>query len=136
MPNNRATVDRALAAWNSGDLDGYLSIYAPEIELHGYSPEPMRHDEVVAFYRMITDAFPSSLLEFHDVLEDGEFITIRFTMSGTHDGPFMGIEQTGTSIALPGITILRFSEGRCVERWSQADMLGLLVQLGAVPAPA
>jgi hypothetical protein len=34
---------------------------------------------------------------------------------------------------MPGITILRFDAGRCVERWSQADFLGLLGQLGVLP---
>ena len=48
----------------------------------------------------------------------------------------MGVPPTGTPIALPGITILHFRGSRCVERFSQADMLGLLVQIGAVPAPA
>jgi predicted ester cyclase len=48
----------------------------------------------------------------------------------------MGVPPTGTEIALPGITILRFEGDEVVERWSQTDMLGLLVQLGAVPAPA
>jgi predicted ester cyclase len=63
-------------------------------------------------------------------------LTIRFTMSGRHVGEFMGVPPTGRDVALPGITILRFSGDRVVERFSQADMLGLLVQLGAVPAPA
>ena len=57
-------------------------------------------------------------------------------MHGTHHGEFMGVPATGTQIALAGITILRFEGDQVVERWSQADMLGLLVQLGAVPAPA
>jgi predicted ester cyclase len=48
----------------------------------------------------------------------------------------MGVPATGTEIALPGITILHFRGDRVVERFSQADMLGLLVQVGAVPAPA
>ena len=47
----------------------------------------------------------------------------------------MGVPATGHEIVLPGITILRFGGDRVIERWSQADMLGLLVQLGAVPAP-
>ncbi|MGD9531705.1 MAG: ester cyclase, partial [Pseudonocardia sp.] len=51
-------------------------------------------------------------------------------------GPFLGVAGTGTEIALPGITILHFRDGRCVERWSHADMLGVLVQVGAVPPPA
>jgi predicted ester cyclase len=51
-------------------------------------------------------------------------------------GAIMGVPASGTPIALAGITILHFRDARCVERFSQADMLGLLIQIGAVPAPA
>ena len=57
-------------------------------------------------------------------------------MTGRRVAGFMGIPATGRDIALPGITILRFEGDRTAERFSQADMLGLLVQIGAVPAPA
>ncbi len=50
-----------------------------------------------------------------------------------HGGTFMGVPPTGTQIALPGITILHYRDGRCVERWTTSDMLGLLVQIGAIP---
>lgn len=45
-------------------------------------------------------------------------------------------EALSAALALPGITVLHFAGHQCVERFSQADMLGLLIQLGAVPAPA
>ena len=67
-------------------------------------------------------------------LPDG--VTIRFTMGGRHVAEFMGVPATGTQIQLSGITTLRFAGDRVIERHSVADMLGLLVQLGAVPAPA
>jgi predicted ester cyclase len=57
-------------------------------------------------------------------------------MTGRHVGEFMGVPATGNDIALPGITILHFDGDRVVERFSQADMLGLMVQMGAIPAPA
>jgi len=57
-------------------------------------------------------------------------------MTGRHVDEFMGVPATGTPVTLRGITILHFRGGRCVERYSQADMLGLLIQIGAVPAPA
>ena len=56
---------------------------------------------------------------------------IRFPMSGRHVEEFMGVPVTGTTITLPGITILHFRGDRVIERLSQADMLGLLVQLGS-----
>ena len=92
--------------------------------------------EVEGFYRSIFAAFDSPQLTFNDVLESGDSVTIRFTMTGTHVGEFMGVPSTGRTIALPGITILRFEGNTVVERWSSADMLGLLVQLGALPAPS
>jgi predicted ester cyclase len=126
----------AQASWNAGDLDGYLSLYDDDIRLHGYAPEPMRKDDVRGFYEGIFSAFDAPKLEFHEVLWDGAACTIRFTMSGRHVGDLMGVPATGTEIALVGITILHFQDSRVVERFSQADMLGLLVQIGAVPAAA
>ncbi len=111
-------------------------IYDESIRLHGYAPEPFDKAQVRAFYEGIFAAFGSPPLEFHEVLWDGDACTIRFSMGGTHIGEFMGVPPTGTEISLPGITILRFRGDTVVERWSQADMLGLLVQIGAVPAPA
>ena len=57
-------------------------------------------------------------------------------MTGRHMKKFMGVPAGGTAITLPGITILHFRGDRVIERFSQADMLGLLIQVGAVPAPA
>jgi predicted ester cyclase len=96
----------------------------------------MRKDEVRGFYEGIFSAFDAPKLEFHEVLWDGAACTIRFTMTGRQVGEFMGVPATGAEIALPGITILHFQGSSVVERFSQADILGLLVQLGALPAPA
>jgi predicted ester cyclase len=136
MASPQQTLDAALASWNSGDLDGYLRLYDDRIRLHGYAPEPMDKAAVRGFYESIFNAFDSPPLEFHEVLWDGDACTIRFTMGGRHVGEFMGIPATGNLISLPGITILHFQGDRVIERYSSADMLGLMVQMGAVPAPA
>jgi predicted ester cyclase len=138
--NAEATL-AAVAAWNAGDLDGYLSLYDDVIRLHGYAPEPMDKTAVTGFYRSVFDTLRAEdgkgpRLEFLDILEDGDRIANRFVMSGHHVGPFMGIPPTGRPYVLNGITILRFTSGLVVERWSSADMLGLLMQIGALPPPA
>ena len=131
-PANEANLQRAFDAWNAGDLDGYLALYDDSIRLHGYSPEPMDKASVRGFYQMIHDAFDGPKLTFHDVFSNGDRHAIRFTMTGTHRGAFVGIPPTGRNIAVDGITILRFMSGKCVERWSSVDMYAWLVQLGAV----
>lgn len=135
-----AAVERARNAWNNGNLAGYLSLYDDSIRLHGYSPEPMDKPAVKAFYEAIFatlgegDKGPPRLV-FHEIMTDKNLYSCRFTMSGTHRGPFMGVPATGKPYALGGITIMRFAGERVVERWSSADMLGLMIQIGAIPPP-
>jgi predicted ester cyclase len=134
-------VERARQAWNAGDLSGYLTLYDDSIRLHGYAPEPFDKDRAAGFYQVIWAAFaaegkPNPDLVFHEVLEDGDLYCCRFTMSGVHGGEFMGIPATGRPYRLEGITIMRFAGEHVVERWSTADFLGLLTQLGAFPPPA
>ena len=136
MATPQEALSAALDSWNARDLDGYLKLYSEDIKLHGYSPEPMGKTEVRGFYEGIMSAFGSPALEFHETLWDGESCSIRYTMSGRHAGDFMGVPATNNAIALPGITILHFEGDQVVERFSSADMLGLMVQIGAVPAPA
>ena len=126
----------AVESWNAGDLDGYLRLYDEGIRLHGYSPAPMDKAQVRGFYEGIFSAFDTPKLVFDEVVWDGDVCAIRFTMTGRHVREFMGVPATGAAITLPGITILHFRGDRVIERFSQADMLGLLVQIGAVPAPA
>ena len=57
-------------------------------------------------------------------------------MPGEHRGDSMGVPGTGRPSVPEGITMMRFRRDRVVERWTSADFLGLMVQLGAVPAPA
>jgi predicted ester cyclase len=136
MPTPQDALTAAVESWNAGDLDGYLNLYDESIRLHGYAPAPMDKADVRGFYEQTFAGLDAPTLAFHEVLWDGEACTIRFTMSGRHTGEFLGVPATGADVAIDGITILHFSGERVVERWSQADMLGFLVQVGAVPAPA
>ena len=133
---NESALAKAIGAWNAGDLDSYLELYDESIMLHGYGPEPMGKEAARGFYEGIFAAFPNSQLDFHAQFSRGDQVAIRYTMTATHQGECMGVAATGKDIAIPGITHLRFANGKCVERWACADMLGLMMQLGAIPAPA
>ena len=136
MPAPHEALSAAVENWNAGDVEGYLRLYDEGILLHGYSPEPMDKAQVRGFYEGIFSAFGTPKLRFDEVLRDGDACTIRFTMTGRHVQEFMGVPATGTTITLPGITTLHFRGDTVTERFSQADMLGLLMQIGAIPAPA
>jgi predicted ester cyclase len=65
---------------------------------------------------------------------EGNKITARFTARGIHKGQFMGLPPTGKPITMTGIEIFRIENCKIVELWGEANMLGLMQQLGIVPA--
>ncbi len=141
MTGHAERAEEARCRWNDGDLDGYLSLYDDAIRLHGYAPEALDKPSVTGFYQMIWNALaapdrPNPQLDFHETLTDDRLYCCRFTMSGVQGGDFMGTPASGKPYALAGITIMRFDNDRVVERWSSADFLGMMVQLGAIPPPS
>ena len=96
---NEANLQRAFEAWNGGNLPGYLELYDESIKLHGYAPEPMDKTAVRAFYENIFEAFDGPQLAFHEVFSNDDRLVIRFTMTGTHRGEFMGIPPTERALS-------------------------------------
>jgi steroid delta-isomerase-like uncharacterized protein len=132
---NRARLTEAVARFNDpANRQRYLELYAADAVLHGYHGVEPGIDSIRQFYEQFWTAFPDAKLTIGTTLAEGELLSCEFVAKGTHRGELMGIPTTGKAIVLPGVTILRFRDGKCVERWSQADYLGLLMQLGAMPA--
>ena len=134
--SNKAKLEAAIRNFNDPDSrPAYLHLYAANAVLYGYGPEPLDGEAIRGFYGTLRSAFPDCRVEIEDVLADREKLAVRFTFSGTHKGEFIGIASTGRLVRMPGITILRFDGGACVERWSQSDFFGMFQQLGQSPGP-
>ncbi len=73
--------------------------------------------------------------EVHDVLPSGDTVTVRWTGHGVHKAELMGIPPTGKEVHVDAISVLRFEHGKIAEHWCVWDTLGMLQQLGVVPAP-
>jgi steroid delta-isomerase-like uncharacterized protein len=71
-----------------------------------------------------------------DMITEGDKVVARYTVRGTIEGDFMGIPAAGKTMTITAIDILRFAGGQIAEHWGEADMLGLMQQLGAIPSPA
>jgi predicted ester cyclase len=61
-------------------------------------------------------------------------VVCRLTSRGTHQGELQGIPPTGKQITVPGMTINRIVDGKLAEEWVIVDTLGMLQQLGVIPA--
>ena len=101
----------------------------------GLVPGPFGPEEMKGTVRMVTAAFPDNRHEVEDIFAEGDQVMARVTLTGTHEGNFMGIPPTNKDVVMGGITILRLRDGRFIERWQNADLMGLMTQLGAIPAP-
>ena len=84
---------------------------------------------------MFRAAFPDLQATIEDLIAEGHKVAVRGTLRGTHPGELLGIPPTGAQVTVPLIDINRIEAGKLVERWGEADMLGLLHQLGVIPAP-
>ncbi len=84
--------------------------------------------------QMFETAFPGYQLSEEDMIAEGDRVAVRSIMTGTHQGELMGIPPTGKNVTVPLMIMYRISEEKIVEFWINADTLGLLQQLGAVPA--
>lgn len=133
--NNVVVLERALRHFaDPARREHYFDLYDPAVVWHGYGGVTQGLETVKQYYADIWSAFPDARVNIEEVFTAEDKVVLRFVMTGTHQGLFNDIPATGNSIALPGITILRFANGKCVERWSQADFLSVLGQLGALPA--
>ena len=84
---------------------------------------------------MYLTAFPDLHFTVEDIIAEGDKVVTRLTCRGTQQGAFMGIPPTGKQATVMAIDINRFAGGKSVEHWLNMDTLGLLQQLGAIPAP-
>jgi len=97
--------------------------------------EPMRGPAgYLAIIQMMRGGFPDIQWTLEEMVAEGDKVAARFTMRGTHLGTFFGAPSTGKKIAVQALNIYRLSGGQIIEETGQPDLLGLLQQIGAVPA--
>ncbi|UCG80829.1 MAG: ester cyclase [Desulfobacterales bacterium] len=102
---------------------------------HPSSPTPVNGREaVVGFLKAFRAGFPDLKMVAEDVFGEGNKVAVRWRASGTHEAELFGIPPTGKSMNVAGISILRIVDGKIVEDWVSEDSLGLMQQLGIIPA--
>ena len=125
-----------LAYWRKL-LDLFDEIFAPDFVQYGADPDQVSGvEELKQFFVMMRSGFPDFQVTIEDLFAaEGEKVVLRFTFRGTHQGEFMGVAPTGKRVTMAGIDIFRIADGKIAELWNQEDVLGMMQQIGAVPAP-
>ncbi len=134
---NKAFIRRVVDAFNQSDFAAVDKYFAPNYVDHerarmGLPPGPAGVKQAWGMFRA---AFPNLQGIIEDMIAEGDKVVVRGTFRGTHQGELMGIPPTGKPITVSLIDINRIEGGKLVERWAETDMLGMMQQLGVIPAP-
>ncbi|MGA7411852.1 MAG: ester cyclase [Bryobacteraceae bacterium] len=136
MDKNKLTMQRFTEFINTASEKLAGELISPNAIFHVPGrAEPMRgpagYLEVIG---MMRGGFPDIQWVLEELIAEGDKIAARFTMRGTHHGTFFGVPPTGKKIEVQAMNFYRFLDGQIVEEHGQPDLLGLLQQIGAVPA--
>ena len=123
-------------AWHGRNLAALDDIFDANFVAHDPTNTPPGLEGYKQQISMFHNAFPDLQTTVEDEIVEGDRLVMRFTMRGTHQGPLMGIPPTGKQITISGISIGRIANGKIVENWTNADLLGLFQQLGVIPSIA
>lgn len=118
-------------AWSEGDFSTVEQTFSPDVVDHFDKATGIAVvKQLILNFRT---AFPDLKFSLDDEVAEGDKVVHRWSMSGTHKAPLMGIPATGKHASWTGITIVRFENGKIVERWANVDVLAVLQQLGVIP---
>ena len=134
IEDDKANVRRGFEAVNQKNLAVFDELLTPDVVFHSASTTMQGREAYKQFLSMYMTAFPDLQFTIEDMIAEGDTVVVRYTTRGTHQGNFMGIPPTGKQVSGTGIFIDRIVNGKAVEQWINGDDLGLLQQLGVVPA--
>lgn len=117
----RRLVEEGCAAGNLGVLDEAFAPSSPAVE------------RLKLLLELVHIAVPDARWTIEEQIAEGDTVVTRLCVEGVQRGPLLGIAATGRAAALRGVVFSRFASGRIVGGWAQADLLGLLQQLGVMP---
>jgi len=134
------TLDRRFFdEWNKGKAAAMKAIdemCSPNIVWHDVGGQEIRgikdfKKSMGEFY----DAFPDNHFTIEDMFTEGDKVAVRYKVTATHKGEFMGIPPTNKKVTIWAIEIDRIVGGKAAEGWIMFDTLSFMQQLGVVPTP-
>lgn len=133
---NLRSVTDVLHFWNTHDIPGILSFYDADITWHNVAMEETYTGkaEVGATLAQLFNAFPDLRFEVLHKIVDGDTVSERWLIQGTHLGTFMGIPPTGRHVEIAGMSMVEMRDGKFVSDHFYFDSGGVMRQLGLLPS--
>ena len=110
-----------ISTGNFGRASEIVDQDAPDNELRPGDPPAKLIETFEQTFAEAREGFPDLSVVVEDVMAEGNWVTARVTMRGTHRGEFQGIAPTGKRVEVRAIDMFRIREGKIVEHWGHAD---------------
>ena len=135
--SNKQTVRRFCDAMNSGDQQLISRMIDELVEPDALirTPLPLEAtgaEKLKEVFRRLHGAYHDLHIEIQDLIAEGDKVVDRNTVTGTHQGEYMGLGPTGKSVTYDEIFVFRFVDGRIAETWGVVDVLSQMRQLGVI----
>jgi steroid delta-isomerase-like uncharacterized protein len=125
--------------WNQRHFDLASEIFATDFVFYAPIVPEGIHGAAAYQQHVVTpllNAFPDLQFRPGETVTQADRVAMQFTMSGTHQGRFEGIPPTGKQFAVPGVVLARVAKGKIEELRGVFDGVGMMQQLGVLPAPS
>jgi len=128
---NKAMVQEILAEGDKGNVKILNDLCSSAYKMYWPSnAEPINLGEHIQLWQAFINAFPDLNHTIDEIFAEGDMVSTRETVRGTHKGEFQGIPPTGKQFSMSAICLWRFKDGKLVEYRADGDMLGMMMQLG------
>jgi len=130
--SNKAAVARFnLEVIEQGDADACRALMDDSFVNHSAPPGADRGfaGMLNTFNNILRPAMPDLTVRILDQVAEGDKVTTRKQIVGTHQGPFMGIAATGAAVCIDVIDIVRLREGKYLEHWGVNTLPSVLAAL-------
>lgn len=136
--NKTAALRIPLEVFSKGDLDVADEVMAADYIEHAVVPPglPPGVAGLKLFVSAFRAAFPDFQYTVEDVIAEEDKVVVRLTAHGTQTGEFAGLPASNKQATWSEIHITDMANGKVVEHWVVQDQLGMMQQLGFIPAPS
>jgi steroid delta-isomerase-like uncharacterized protein len=123
---------------NNLNADIYDELCAPDYVWYfpSNSPNPFSRDQEKEYIQQVYVAFPDISWAIEDIFAADDRVVARFTARGTHENEYQGIPATGKKFDISGFLVYRLQNGKLIESREEADVMGMMNQLGMELRPA
>jgi steroid delta-isomerase-like uncharacterized protein len=129
---NQILVKQVFDRWNQQDETVYTELYSQDYSYFApaNNTEKLTREEEASFTKQVWSAFPDIKWNIEEMIASGNSVMIRWTVTATHEGEYLGLPPTGNKCESGGVWITHIKEGKLVEVREEVDVLGWMEQLG------